>query len=79
MTRRPATRLPRLTRAIPPALTVGSRVYWTDPDAGIASGPGTVTALQHDPVEADSVISLVMDDGGEAEVLRHEVRLLARP
>lgn len=52
---------------------VGQRVYWTDPDEDLASGNGKVVAVQYQPVDKFAVILLKMDDGGEAEVLLHEL------
>lgn len=69
----------KVNAKIPP-FKVGSRVYWTDPDNGVSSGPGTIFRIQGDgeyPIEADTIISLSMADGGEAEVLPHEIRLLS--
>jgi len=57
-------------------ISVGRRVYWNDPDrASRCSGWGRVVRLQYQPVDADCVISLKMDDGGEVECLRNELRL----
>lgn len=55
------------------SVKVGDRVYWHDPGEDLASGLGTVAALQYEPVDADTVISLKLDDGGEAEVLLQEL------
>ena len=49
-------------------------MFWTDPDNGLASGPGTITTLQYEPVDKDTIISLCMDDGGEVEALAHELK-----
>jgi len=51
-------------------------VFWTDPDNGFSSGEGTITAMSGN--DRDSVISLRMKDGGEAEVLPHEIRIVRR-
>jgi hypothetical protein len=52
----------------------GDRVYWTDPDNGIASGPGTVRTIHDVDDDDDPMLVLDMDDGGVAEVWAHEVR-----
>jgi hypothetical protein len=52
---------------------VGQRVYWNDPDDGFSSGNGKVVALQYEPVDSHTVISLEMDDGGTPEVLLCEL------
>ena len=52
---------------------IGQRVFWHDPDNGVCSGPGTITSMQHDQPDDDTIISLDMDDGGEAECLRSEI------
>ena len=48
-------------------LAVGDRVVWHDPDHDLATGPGTVARVD------EEIIALAMDDGGEAEVLAHEL------
>lgn len=55
---------------------VGQRVYWTDPDPDGNSGPGTIVAVQHEPVDEDTVISLKMDDAGEVEAFPFELTVL---
>jgi hypothetical protein len=57
-------------------MKAGDRVHWTDPDGGLASGNGTITRLQYEPVDEDTIISLRMDDGGEVEALRHELSVI---
>ena len=47
---------------------IGQRVKWNDPDGGICSGPGTVIGLRE-----GGIVNLRKDDGGEADVLAHEV------
>ena len=47
---------------------IGQRVKWNDPDGDICSGPGTVIRLGE-----DGIINLRNDDGGELEVLAHEI------
>jgi hypothetical protein len=59
-----------------PQFVVGERVHWTDPDEGKCSGDGVVYGTQGHPIMPDSVITLSMDDGGEAEVLPHELTKL---
>lgn len=61
---------------LPEALRVGSRVFWTDPDAGLCSGPGTVIWTEDEPVNADTVITVQKDDGGQVEANAHELREL---
>lgn len=58
-------------------IKVGDRVFWNDPDDGLASGYGTITALLYEPVDEDTIISIRKDDGGEAEALAHELNLVA--
>lgn len=61
----------------PDAITVGTRVYWTDPDNDQTSGAGTITKVNTESaIDDETVITIVKDDGGEAEVLRHELRVL---
>ena len=54
---------------------VGQKVYWNDPDGGIASGPGTITDILTvgGICNDDTIICLRMNDDGEAEVLPHEL------
>ena len=52
---------------------VGDRVYWSDPDADLSSGFGKIVVLQHEPPDADSVISLKMDYGSEVECCLKEI------
>lgn len=47
---------------------IGQRVNWNDPDGGTCSDPGTVIGLGE-----DGIVNLRKDDGGEAEVLAHEI------
>ena len=47
------------------------RVWWTDPDNGLCSGPGTVTKINGD------VYSVKKDDGGEIECPGGELRPLS--
>ena len=56
--------------------SVGERVFWNDPDKGLASGTGKVTNTQYedeDEVLEDAVISLKMDDGGGTGALACEL------
>ena len=59
-------------------IKIGSRVFWNDPDGGLCSGWGRVVAI-HGFDEADfemtdnTVLALQKDDGGEVEVLVHEL------
>lgn len=63
---------------------VGDRVRWTDPDR--SSVPrwrdGRITSMNVDAddplIWPDTVICLLLDDGGEAEVPPHELRKLYR-
>lgn len=68
-------------------IKTGAKVFWNDPDDGVSSGPGVVTSIQGQdcwdeeddgPFEVmdDAVISIALDDGGEVEALRHEIRPL---
>jgi len=64
-------------RRITGAITVGTRVYWTDPDEDQTSGAGTVTAVQSDePIDDDTIITIARDDGGITEATRSELRVL---
>lgn len=57
---------------------VGDRVWWTDPEKGLASGWGKITHIQEETpgtYDDDAIISLSLEVGGEAEVLPHEIRL----
>jgi hypothetical protein len=61
----------------PDAITIGTRVYWTDPDNDVASGAGMVTKINSEKaIDDETPITITKDDGGEAEVLRHELRVL---
>jgi len=55
-------------------IKIGMRVKWNDPDEGKCSGLGTVIALQHTPVETDSVVSLKIDGGVEVEAFPLELK-----
>jgi hypothetical protein len=66
----------------PKDIAKGKRVYWTDPVAvrepgrEHCSGTGEIVdcpSAEDGGVTSDSVIALRMDDGGEAEVLAHEI------
>jgi len=63
-------------------LEKGDRVFWKDPLGHSipedGSGPGTVVALQDEPPEKDSVISLRKDDGSEVQCLLGELRCLRK-
>ena len=52
-------------------IRVGQRVRWNDPDEGKCSGNGTVIGLR-----CDGIVNLLKDDGGEVEVLTHEIELV---
>lgn len=52
---------------IPIDVKIGNTVYWKDPDGGCCSGSGKVVAVQNDPPEEDSVISLAMRRGSTVE------------
>lgn len=54
----------------------GDRVWRTDPDDALCSGPGTIVSLQHVRPIVDTIISLKMDSGSEAEVLPYEIHRL---
>lgn len=56
-----------------PALKVGDRVWWTDPDDGACSGPGTVTKSNGE------VVSVTKDDLGEVEASARELKKLTKP
>jgi hypothetical protein len=71
---------------MPHSFKEGDRVYWTDPadedrtaaeisEDGTASGPGTITHVQHE--EDDAVIAIDKDDGGNVEALPAELEKLA--
>jgi len=55
---------------------VGDRVWWTDPDEDLGSGPGTIVSMQDARPLVDTIISLAMDSGSEAEVLPYEIHRL---
>lgn len=66
-----------LLRAAIPALVarfadqrfkVGDRVLWTDPDRGLASGPGVIVRM-----DGGDIIALKMDDEGEVECFASEL------
>jgi hypothetical protein len=44
------------------------RVYWNDPDDGACSGLGTISSI------SGEIYKLKMDNGGEVEALRHELK-----
>jgi hypothetical protein len=50
----------------------GKRVFWTDPGGNLGSDSGIIVDCGHE-VAADTVISLKLDGGSEAEVLAHEI------
>jgi hypothetical protein len=50
----------------------GDKVYWNDPDEGACSGLGTISSI------SGEIYKLKMDDGGEVEALRHELKFPAR-
>jgi hypothetical protein len=52
---------------------LGQRVFWTDPDGDISSGIGTVTSLQYEPVDEDTIVGLTLDGGSEVEALVSEL------
>jgi hypothetical protein len=52
------------------------RVYWNDPDEGICSGWGAVISYQK-PLTPDSIISLLMESGGEVECFQYELDIPA--
>lgn len=52
------------------SIALRDRVWWTDPDGDVASGPGTVIRIR----EESAVI--LMDDAGEAEAWTSELRPL---
>lgn len=61
---------------------VGQRVYWSDPGENLASGCGTIFRIgvkEGEPIEDDTIISLTLDSGSEAEVLVNEIRHIAIP
>jgi len=77
--REPAWQEPDLKYADEPPAFVnkGHRVYWLDPDNGLASGPGTVVWVDPvEPFDEDAIIKLKMDDEGEVECYLHELRLI---
>ena len=55
------------------ALEIGDVVYWKDPDEGICSGYGRVTAVVGDKDLEVVFYRLKMNDGGETEALRSEL------
>lgn len=57
-----------LDEQLPAPLKVGDRVVWTDPDGGIASGPGTIHLIDGERLWVRK------DDGGEVEAFFEEVR-----
>lgn len=58
---------------------LGDRVYWDDPDGGSCSGFGRIVSLQHDPPDEETVITLNMEDGGQAEVWPCELTIAFKP
>lgn len=55
-------------------LQVGDRVWWGDPDEGKCSQAGTIVHVQH--AEADAVIAIDTDAGGNLEALPGELTKL---
>jgi len=58
---------------------VGDRVHWTDPDEGTCSGDGVIAEIKFlfddcPVIDDETIIALKMDDGGECEVLPHEIK-----
>lgn len=56
-------------------IKVGDRVFWTDP-ADVSSGSGTVTKINGETVDEDTVISVNLDGGSELECYPHELEIL---
>ncbi len=55
---------------------IGDKVYWTDSDDNLCSGPGKIIEIKPEGggEHEDMVISLRMDSGGETQCLPHELR-----
>tara|TARA_B100000959_G_scaffold276043_1_gene330222 strand:+ start:1059 stop:1256 length:198 start_codon:yes stop_codon:yes gene_type:complete len=64
----------RLSTVVLPSLEIGDEVYWKDPDEGVCSGYGTVTAIVGEKDLGAAVYRLRMNDGGEIEAFEHELR-----
>lgn len=63
-------------------LSSGDRVQWNDPDDGICSGRGAVTSIESDSGDienTDTIINLMMDDGGSVEVTCREIDKIDDP
>ena len=62
-----------------PMPSVGDKVWWSDPDDGISSGPYTVLEIRSESGEVDfpdTLISIRNAAGSQAEVFAHELRPL---
>lgn len=59
------------------SLTVGSKVWWNDPDEGISSNYYIVTSVESDVDEIldDSIVHIRNEAGSEAEVFASELSL----
>ena len=60
-----------------PMPSVGDKVWWSDPDDGISSGPYTVLEIRSESGEVDfpdTLISIRNAAGSQAEVFAHELR-----
>ena len=60
-----------------PMPSVGDKVWWSDPDDGIFSGPYTVFEIRSESGEVDfpdTLISIRNAAGSQAEVFAHELR-----
>ena len=60
-----------------PMPSVGDKVWWSDPDDGISSGPYTVFEIRSESGEVDfpdTLISIRNAAGSQAEVFAHELR-----
>lgn len=55
-------------------IKLGRLVKWNDPDNGACSGLGNIAIIDR-PLTKESIIFLVMLDGGEVESLPHELSL----
>jgi hypothetical protein len=52
-----------------PAMPIGTRVFWADPDNDISSGAGVVVGID----DYDRVFDVEKDDGGRVQGLRNEL------
>jgi hypothetical protein len=55
-------------------ITIGTQVWWDDPDDGLCSGPGVV--MGWDAPGENPILKVRKDDGGEVECFAHELRPL---